>query len=64
MQHSLARILAEKLSQSLGQSFVVEEEPGGGSIVGTDTVAKSPPDGYTLLKWARIVTVSGARADR
>src|SRR5919198_2410875 len=44
-----ARVLAQHLSESLKQSFVVEDRPGAGSIIGTDNVAKSPPDGYTLL---------------
>ncbi len=44
-----ARVLAQHLSDSLKQSFVVENRPGAGSIIGTDNVAKSPPDGYTLL---------------
>jgi tripartite-type tricarboxylate transporter receptor subunit TctC len=44
-----ARFLGVKLQDTLGQSFVVEDRPGAGSIVGTDYVAKSPADGYTLL---------------
>jgi tripartite-type tricarboxylate transporter receptor subunit TctC len=44
-----ARQIAQNLSESLKQSFVVENRPGAGSIIGTDAVAKSPPDGYTLL---------------
>ena len=44
-----ARQLAQYMSDSLKQSFVVENRPGAGSIIGTDAVAKSPPDGYTLL---------------
>lgn len=44
-----ARYLGSKLETSLGQPFVIENRPGGGSIVGTDIVAKSPADGYTLL---------------
>jgi tripartite-type tricarboxylate transporter receptor subunit TctC len=44
-----ARILSVKLSQALGQQFVVENKPGAGSTIGSDLVAKSPPDGYTLL---------------
>jgi tripartite-type tricarboxylate transporter receptor subunit TctC len=44
-----ARVLAQHLSEALNQSFVVEARPGAGSIIGTDAVAKSPPDGYTLL---------------
>lgn len=53
-----ARALADRLSQALGQSFVVEDKPGGGSIVGTDTVAKSAPDGYTLLMMSNTHTVN------
>src|SRR5664279_130443 len=44
-----ARILAKYLSEETKQSFVVEDRPGAGSLVGTDVVAKSAPDGYTLL---------------
>ncbi len=45
----VARILGNKLSQSMGQQFVVENKPGAGSTIGTDFVAKAPADGYTLL---------------
>ncbi len=45
----LARVVADKLSSSLGQSFVVENRPGAGGTIGADAVAKSTPDGYTLL---------------
>ena len=45
----VARILSQQLSQRLGQSFVVENRPAGSGIVGADVVAKSAPDGYTLL---------------
>jgi len=44
-----ARILAKYLSEETKQSFVVEDRPGAGSLIGTDTVAKSALDGYTLL---------------
>ena len=44
-----ARVLAKHLSEETGQSFVVEDRPGAGSLIGTDAVAKSAPDGYTLL---------------
>jgi tripartite-type tricarboxylate transporter receptor subunit TctC len=43
------RLLAEGLSEALGQSIVVDNRPGAGSILGCDIVAKSTPDGYTLL---------------
>ena len=45
----LARYLSQKLSESLGQPFVVENKPGAGGILGNDIVAKAAPDGYTLL---------------
>jgi tripartite-type tricarboxylate transporter receptor subunit TctC len=53
-----ARFLGAKLQEALGQSFVVENRPGGGSIVGTDVVAKSDPDGYTLLMMSNTHTVN------
>jgi tripartite-type tricarboxylate transporter receptor subunit TctC len=45
----LARALAEKLQQSLGQTVIVESKPGAGATLGADFVAKAKPDGYTLL---------------
>jgi tripartite-type tricarboxylate transporter receptor subunit TctC len=45
----MARILAAKLSQNLGQQFIVENKAGAGGTIGTDAVAKAPADGYTLL---------------
>jgi tripartite-type tricarboxylate transporter receptor subunit TctC len=45
----LARFLAQKLSEATGQPFVVDNKPGAGGILGNDYVAKSAPDGYTLL---------------
>jgi tripartite-type tricarboxylate transporter receptor subunit TctC len=44
-----ARVLAERLSAQLGQQFIVENRPGAGGVIGQLAVAKSPPDGYTLL---------------
>jgi tripartite-type tricarboxylate transporter receptor subunit TctC len=53
-----ARFLGAKLQEVMGQSFVVEDRPGAGSIVGTDFVAKSAPDGYTLLMMSNTHTVN------
>jgi tripartite-type tricarboxylate transporter receptor subunit TctC len=53
-----ARYMGAKLSEALGQPFVIEDRPGGGSIVGTDAAAKSAPDGYTLLMMSNTHTVN------
>jgi tripartite-type tricarboxylate transporter receptor subunit TctC len=45
----IGRLLAERFSQDFGQAFVVENRPGGGTLVGTQAAASAPPDGYTLL---------------
>jgi tripartite-type tricarboxylate transporter receptor subunit TctC len=45
----IARSIGTGMSQALGQSVIVENKPGAGTIIGTDAVAKSPADGYTLL---------------
>src|SRR5215212_7421971 len=46
---SIARVLGNKVNAALGQPFVVESKPGAGGNIGADFVAKSAPDGYTLL---------------
>lgn len=53
-----ARFIAQRLQDSLGQSFVVDNRPGAGSIIGTDAAAKSAPDGYTLLLMSNAHTVN------
>ena len=46
---TMGRIFAQKLQEAWGVPVVVENRPGGGTLIGTDAVAKAPPDGYTLL---------------
>jgi tripartite-type tricarboxylate transporter receptor subunit TctC len=53
-----ARFIAGRLSDAMGQSFVVDNKPGGGSVIGTDLAAKSPADGYTLLMMSNTHTVN------
>ena len=53
-----ARLVTQKLSDSLGQTLVVDNRPGAGSLNGTETVAKAAPDGYTLLCVAASFTIN------
>ena len=53
-----ARFIGAKLAETMGQPFIVEDRPGGGAVVGTDAVAKSAPDGYTLLMMSNTHTVN------
>ena len=53
-----ARFIGAKLSDTLGQPFVVEDRPGGGAVIGSDAVSKSAPDGYTLLMMSNTHTVN------
>ncbi|HWD23671.1 MAG TPA: tripartite tricarboxylate transporter substrate binding protein [Burkholderiales bacterium] len=53
-----ARFIGARMQDTVGQPVVVEDRPGAGSIVGTDYVAKSPPDGYTLLMMSNTHTVN------
>ena len=52
------RFVAQRLQEVLGQAFVIDNRPGGGSLIGTDAVAKSAPDGYTLLLMSNTHTVN------
>lgn len=45
----LARVIGQKLTEAWGQPVLVDNRPGGGTVIGTELLAKSPPDGYTLL---------------
>ncbi len=53
-----ARFIAQRLQDALGQPFVVDNRAGAGSVIGTDVVAKSPADGYTLLLMSNAHTVN------
>ena len=53
-----ARIVGRQLQDGLGQAFVIEDRPGGGSVVGTEVAVKSPADGYTLLMMSNTHTVN------
>jgi tripartite-type tricarboxylate transporter receptor subunit TctC len=53
-----ARFIGDRLQKNLGHPFVVENRPGAGAIIGTDAVAKSAPDGYTLLMMSNTHTVN------
>ncbi len=53
-----ARYVAQRLQETLGASFIVDDRPGAGSIIGTDLAAKAPADGYTLLMMSNTHTVN------
>ena len=52
------RVIAQRLQESMGQNVIVDNRPGAGSVIGTDAVAKSAPDGYTLLLMSNTHTVN------
>jgi len=54
----MARALAQRMAESTGRQFVVENRPGGNAIIGTEAVAKAAPDGYTLLLTTNIFTIN------
>ena len=55
-----ARIVTQRMGEAMGQTFVVDNRPGAGSINGTETVAKAAPDGYTLLSVAASFSINPA----
>ena len=56
----LARMIGQKLTDAWGQPVIVDNRPGGGQVIGTDIVAKSQPDGYTLLMSTNTFAVNPA----
>jgi tripartite-type tricarboxylate transporter receptor subunit TctC len=56
----IARIFGQKLSEGLGQGVIIENKPGGGAIIATEYVARSAPDGYTLLMSASGISINPA----
>jgi tripartite-type tricarboxylate transporter receptor subunit TctC len=57
-QDILARLMGQWLSQRLGQQFVIDNRPGGGTNIGTEAVVRAPPDGYALLSVALTAAVN------
>ena len=60
----LARLMGQWLSERLGQSFVIENRPGGGGNIGTEAVVRASPDGYTLLMVGSLNTINAALYDK
>lgn len=59
----LARLIGQWLSERLGQQFVIDNRPGGGSNIGTEAAVHAPPDGYTLLLAASVHTINPSLYD-
>ncbi|MDB5865773.1 MAG: transporter, partial [Betaproteobacteria bacterium] len=57
---TLARAMGPKLAEALGQQMIVDNRAGAGSIIGTEIVTKSPPDGYTLLVTSSSIAINPA----
>jgi len=55
-----ARFISQRLKEAFGQTGVVDNRPGAGSVIGTDLVAKAPPDGYTLLVTHNAIAINQA----
>ena len=57
---TIARLVADSLTRSLGQTVIVENRPGGATIVGTNAVVQAPPDGYTMLEASTSISTNPA----
>jgi len=60
----LARLVGQKMSDALGQQVLIENRPGGGTVIGTEYVARAPADGHTLLLMANSFTINPAVRDK
>jgi tripartite-type tricarboxylate transporter receptor subunit TctC len=60
----VARLIAQWFTERLGQSFVVDNRPGGGSNIGTEAVVNAPPDGYTLLLVSAANAINASMFDK
>jgi tripartite-type tricarboxylate transporter receptor subunit TctC len=60
----VARLVGQWLSERLGQPFVIENRPGGGGNIGTETVVKAPPDGYTILMGSTTNAINATLYDK
>ena len=60
----IGRPLIQAMAEDLGQSMIIDNKPGAGTLIGSDYVAKSPPDGYTLLMTTNAVAINAALVSR
>src|SRR5262245_34475578 len=60
----LARLMGQRLSDRLGQPFVIENRPGGGGNIATEAVVRAPADGYTLLQVSAAAAINATLYDK
>ena len=60
----VARLIGQWLSERLGQPFIIENRPGAGTNIGTESVVRAPPDGYTLLLVASVNAINATLYDK